>query len=423
LYKKSKHLLFNLNYYPMKTSSLFPGLRHLSLSFLLVIAWFSLFPFSSVKAQWQYTGGPLNQSIAALVVNGSNLIAASNYPGGIYLSNNEGATWTAAAGLTNIPFYSLAISGSNIFAGSYTGVYLSTNNGTTWTHLSNGLSSYWIRSMAASGSNIFAGTDAEGIYRSTDNGSTWSVASTGLGAWPVYCLEASGSSVFAGTDGGGVYHSSNTGSTWTSCTGSYTWDFCLKISGSNLFLGTSNGGAFISTDNGSTFTAINTGLTSWVVRALAVYGSNVYAATYDGVFRSTDNGAHWFDISDGLQETSDISLAVTSTNLLVGINQSGNTHIGVWKRSLSQAASVPEFQESDGFTVTPNPMSVSACIELKNPAGTAQLSVVDLLGKVVYKQYISASKFNLEKGDLRPGLYIIRLMTGEKGYHGKLMVQ
>ena len=54
----------------------------------------------------------------------------------------------------------------------------------------------------------------------------------------------------------------------------------LAVSGSDLFAGTTVGGVYVSTDNASTWTAINSGLTTNYVTAIAATGSNVFAGTY-----------------------------------------------------------------------------------------------------------------------------------------------
>jgi len=62
------------------------------------------------------------------------------------------------AGLTNADISELAISGTNIFAGT-NGVFLSNNNGSLWTDVNNGLpANTYVRALAISGTNIFAGT-------------------------------------------------------------------------------------------------------------------------------------------------------------------------------------------------------------------------------------------------------------------------
>ena len=63
--------------------------------------------------------------------------------------------------------FSLAISGTNIFAGtSKGGIFLSTNNGGSWFQVNEGLpSNIYINALAISGDTIFAGTIGEGVWK------------------------------------------------------------------------------------------------------------------------------------------------------------------------------------------------------------------------------------------------------------------
>jgi hypothetical protein len=66
--------------------------------------------------------------------------------------------------LTDTYIYALAVSGTNLFAGTEGGVFLSTDNGTSWTQASTGLTSTLVSALAVSGTNLFAGTDG-GVWR------------------------------------------------------------------------------------------------------------------------------------------------------------------------------------------------------------------------------------------------------------------
>jgi hypothetical protein len=66
--------------------------------------------------------------------------------------------------------WSLAINGNDVFAGTAfnSGVYISTNNGTSWTSISSGLpTNNGITSIIVSGTNLFAGTTASGVFRAS----------------------------------------------------------------------------------------------------------------------------------------------------------------------------------------------------------------------------------------------------------------
>ena len=66
----------------------------------------------------------------------------------------------------NTDVLSLAVSGSDIFAGTDDGVFLSTDNGTNWTQVEMGLR--YIQALAisngAGGTDLFAGTNGGGVF-------------------------------------------------------------------------------------------------------------------------------------------------------------------------------------------------------------------------------------------------------------------
>ena len=90
-------------------------------------------------------------------------LARISLPGlvrGVFLSTNNGTSWTAVnTGLTNTACPALAVSGTNLFAGTEGGVFLSTNNGTNWTAVNAGLTDQSLPALAVSGTNLFAGTE------------------------------------------------------------------------------------------------------------------------------------------------------------------------------------------------------------------------------------------------------------------------
>jgi hypothetical protein len=57
------------------------------------------------------------------------------------------AQWIQTNGPVGGTVNCVAISGTNIFAGTKGGIFLSTNNGSSWTAVNNGLTSYTILSL------------------------------------------------------------------------------------------------------------------------------------------------------------------------------------------------------------------------------------------------------------------------------------
>ena len=136
--------------------------------------------------QWT-TNGPYGGSVSSLAVSPNfasdhTLFAGTYGGGGVFVSTNGGASWSAAnTGLTNTDVYSLAVSPN--FASDHT---------------------------------LFAGTWGGGVFESTNAGASWSAANTGLTSTYVYSLAvspnfASDHTLFAGTYGGVFSNTLSTG--------------------------------------------------------------------------------------------------------------------------------------------------------------------------------------------------------------------
>jgi len=287
-----------------------------------------IYSFSNQLPGWASTG-LTNTSVLSLAVSGTNLFAGT-WGGGVFLSSNNGTSWTNT-GLTNgSEIRSFAVSGTNLFAGTTHGIFLSTNNGTSWTQVNSGLTDTDVRSFAISGTNLFAGTWGGGVFLSTNNGSTWTTASTGLTGNAVFALDVSGTNLFAGTWQNGVFLSTNNGTSWINTGLTNTPVYALAVSSTNLFAGTDGGGVFLSTNNGTSW--INTSLTNASVQTLAVSGTNLFAGTAGGgVFLSTNNGTSWTEVNTGLTNTDVGALAVSGTNLFAGTLRDGVIAGGVFR--------------------------------------------------------------------------------------------
>ena len=142
------------------------------------------------SSSWILKGLTYYGSINATTVNGTNIFIGTGGDyggGGILISSDNGIT--GAYVNTGLPLArtlnnevttcydnitSLFVSGNNLFAETETrGIFLSTNNGTSWTAVNNGLSMYnsvvWITTI---GNNLYAGFSAD-IFQSTNNGANW----------------------------------------------------------------------------------------------------------------------------------------------------------------------------------------------------------------------------------------------------------
>jgi hypothetical protein len=287
--------------------------------------------------QWSTANSGLtNKDVRALAVVSGTSLFAGTYGGGVFLSSNDGSSWTAKnGGFSEFSNYgteevvTFAVNGGNIFAGTFgDGVYLSTDKGSTWNYTSNGLTStaIWALGINGNGSYVFAGVSGyvPGVCFSSDNGNSWSNNHTL--SYGVDCFAVNGSSIFAGTLGSGIYSSADYGNTWTADTaglGISPMIHCLAISGTTLFAGT-EAGMYVSTNQGSTWSAHNSGLSSsTIVRSILVNGGNIFAGTDSGVFLSTDNGTTWVAVNSGLTIAPVYALAVCGANVYAGTSGNG----------------------------------------------------------------------------------------------------
>ena len=288
--------------------------------------------YFNAQAQWVQTNMRFAESWG-IAVSGDNVFAGT-YGGGVYLGTNNGTSWSKVnSGLTNLSVPSLVFIGTNLFAGTNGGgVFLSTDNGTSWTAVNSGLTHTDATSLAVIGTNLFAGTGG-GVFLSTNNGTSWTPVNTGLPADNgVSAFAVSGTNLFAGI-GAKVFLSTDNGTSWTPVN-SYLPDYrsvqSLAVIGTNLFVGTNGDGIFLDTNNGTSWTAVDQGSIGYYVYSFAVVGTNLFAGTDQGVFLGTNNGTSWTAVNSGLESNIN-SLAFNGTYLFAGVAMTG-----VWRRPLSE---------------------------------------------------------------------------------------
>jgi photosystem II stability/assembly factor-like uncharacterized protein len=163
---------------------------------------------SSDGSYWSATTSPYGNDITTLTSNGKNIFAGSNY--GIFRSVDFGTTWspqTLGNFQINTPNYMSAVvaNGAIVYAGVHcvtnncnSGVGLSTDTGEVWQEVCNGLTNLNINALALSGTNVFAGTD-NGIFATISNGANWTAINTGMTDILIRSLAINGDTIYAGT--------------------------------------------------------------------------------------------------------------------------------------------------------------------------------------------------------------------------------
>ena len=210
----------------------------------------------------------------------------------------------------------ITVDGTKIFVGTSLGnVYLSTDEGLTWTLKNSGLPAGFIHDLfydQASSLALYAAS-VNGIYRSFDSGDTWLDISGSLSGQRCFSVKVSGSTIVAA-----VYHSTPslrgiytyTGESWVQSTIALTGNrtvaaLSLTDTGGVLIAGTyQSGGLFRSADSGATWTSVLAGVDSFTSQGFTFVPGYIYCVKYGaGVLRSDDNGLTWNNDSTGIDTT------------------------------------------------------------------------------------------------------------------------
>ena len=294
-------------------------MKRLLIIFFLAI----ILPVSVIdlQAQWQQVNlGPAGGKVNSVAVIGTNVFAGTI--AGINRSTNYGVSWSEVNSSLTLCFASI---GSNIFAGTDAGVITSTDGGNTWTAPNVGMP-YYITTFAVKDTILFAGTGQNGIFRSTNNGISWTAVNNGLGDFQneVLALAVIGTNIYAGT-ASGLCLSTDNGNSWSTIVAdnltSLQFINCIAGTGSTIIVGTP-GGILLSADNGNTWGRANTGLSSGTsIFSILVNNPDIFIGTTSGVYISTNSGGSWTASSNGLPVSPSQVYSVAE-----GSNGTGNTN-------------------------------------------------------------------------------------------------
>ncbi len=389
--------------------------------FYFTIIFFTLTFIS--KAQWVKVH---TKEAKCFTSSGTTLIAGTT--SSIDISTDEGVTWitklTTAGGFVN----SIISSGDKVFAGTFVGangggIYLSNDQGKTWTPVNNGLpKSDFIYSLAIKGSKIFAGTQSNGLYMSSNDGTTWTnITAPTLTGKLIQSLLVDNNSLYAGTENG-VFLSTDEGSTWSNIglTGNVT--LALKIQGSSLYASVRNKGIYISKNNGASWVNINQGLPTTVECHNFIFSGNAIFINAGGkIYISIDEGADWNSVSEGIFTNSEItSIHKHNLKLYAGSTDvNGNNtpnYVAIWSRLLSQMTTGINNYDLLELNIFPNPTRNQITIDCGdyNNINGYQIKIVNTLSQTVYQQVVNSKLYTIDLKALgNKGLYFVNVYDAQ----------
>jgi photosystem II stability/assembly factor-like uncharacterized protein len=295
---------------------------------------------------WQVSNFP-PLAVRDMKVNSNGVIAAATVVNGIFISANQGSSWSASTADTASALEKS--SNGNFYACVKSGVKRSTNNGQTWTSINNGInvgsqaignaigessagmifcafgkrlfrsSNYgdnwslintpdsssinqYINSIDGRGTGELFIATSLGAYRSTDNGNSWTAINQGIESIASIALLALEPGHIFTSSYASPYVTSNNGMSWSNflLEGELVNFNRITKKSSHIYLNAPLKGLFISNDNGSNWNNLTNGITFNSNFDAGINGT-IYLCTNDsGVIRSTNNGAEWSHITNGL---------------------------------------------------------------------------------------------------------------------------
>lgn len=202
-----------------------------------------------------------------------------------------GSTFTLSSIITNHNVEALFTQAGTIFAGAENGyVYLSNNNGITWSATTPPSVGNAVNSVFATATTLYAGSADTSVYYSTNNGTSWNHTNPlndGTAVNGVF-VQADGT-IYATSNGGHIFFSTDQ-INWQATIaqpGSGGVNGIFITSSSTIYVGSNDGNVYSSTDNGGQWNPISGPINNPSFNSYAGPVQNVFAISSTSLYVNT----------------------------------------------------------------------------------------------------------------------------------------
>lgn len=383
------------------------------------------------------TGLTILTVTALLAPSTSEVLAATN--AGMFYSSDQGQQWQPCVPDLTIGTVDAVASdrSGRLFFSSMLftpigGIFRSDDHGATWTKIGGDVITGMYQNVkglvVGPHEYLFAGTNGR-IYRSKDHGDSWERVDTlrndpkkasGVGA--IYAMAAdSAGRIFVATWGKGAYRSTNGGDAWEKAdSGIVNKNLsCLAAKDSTAMYAGGAGGLCRSTDAGQLWTPLITGASGQVQSVSVTSQGDILASIAGRVFKSTDDGDTWVEVTGVLPVSQTRVLAVSPDATTYAGGDTGGVYV-----SRDAALAVPAIVAGVASRVGlsrnyPNPFNPSTTLRYSLPFRThVTITVHTILGQTVAvlvddERMAGDHDVQFKADALASGVYLCRLRAGE----------
>lgn len=365
----------------------------------------------SVNAQWEVVLPDTN--VTEVFVSDTNIFIGTD-AGNIYLSQDEGQTWTDLT--YNLPdnyIGNIGICDSNKLVCTCGNRVYTSSTWTGWDNVCPLTSS--VNSMVIDGPNIFVGAgSSEGIHASFDNGNNWSDISSNLTDKYITSVSVYMDTLLVSTYMGGIFLSTDTGGSWNAYNQGMS-ETAFSLTKNTTFFA---GGSFYihKLENGS-WTQVFT--TSQQILDFANKQSFIAAVGLD-LFISADSGSNWLKIAPTYTTFGLRKVDFYDDYLLVG------NFDGLYKFNLNYLSINETGEKKQEFYIYPNPVQ-SDFIDMYLVSDSNEdihIAVLDVNGRTVLENTCEAQKqkYPIRVNNIDNGIYTVNVWQGQTYMSEKIVI-
>jgi hypothetical protein len=403
------------------------------ITYILFFAWIFSITVHAQEIQWQETKNEIpfaRQFTPDRLATVGNTLFVGRQGAGLCYTSDKGANWTFVNGDFGYSVHSLLSQDSTLWVSTSNGLFRLQGHDTLWAVERIGFKDSLVGNFVLQNSTLYVSTNGS-VYRSVDKGQTWKniLANSFLDRF-VGGFRILDTNFFAGTRSG-TFRSINNGATWVNVIGiNHIGVTDILSCRGQLFASTNGGGIFRSSDGGFSWQSANRGLPTQEIRALAVIGHSLFAATDSGAFYSNNLAEVWMPINTGLSQKNLFGMVANGSTLYTSEIQ-GKIFIAgipssITSVSLTQS-SISALSSKHSITIYPNPTSDFITVEATPECASTPLRITlrNALGAAVLTLEAQSADGLLRKelnvAQLASGAYSVELSCGAERLVGRFV--